>query len=242
MDNCDSWDLRLQNVENQLGYKFLDPTLVKNACTHPSLLNELPHQEMGNQRLEFLGDAVLGLIVAKHLFDIVPEMNEGQMTRLRARIVDKNACCEYARSLQISQFLRLGRGEQSLTSAILADFFEALVGAIFCDGGFSPTQNFVLRVCSTFIERAVAGQEEIDFKSKLQIRSQKQFQQTPVYAIFSKVGPAHRMLITVRVLIGDQIWGDGTGNSKKSAEQRAARSALIKLDAMMRNEQCNDAQ
>lgn len=236
MDNCDPWSLNLPHVQNQLGYRFFDPTYIKNACTHPSLLNELPHQEVDNQRLEFLGDAVLGLIVAKHLFDLAPQMTVGQMTRMRARVVDKNACCEYARALQISQFLRLGRGERSLTSAILADFFEALVGAIFCDGGLIPAQTFVLRACRSRIERAIAGQGEIDFKSKLQIQSQKQLQQTPIYRVVSKVGPAHRSLITVHVEIGTQIWGDGAGSSKKSAEQRAARSALEKLDAVTSEE------
>lgn len=213
----------------QLGYEFCDFRLLKSACTHPSFLNETPLVEMGNQRLEFLGDAVLGCVIAEYLYNASPQMNEGQMTRLRARIIDKRACSRFANSLQISQFLRFGRGKHSLTTAIMADFFEALIGAIFCDGGFDRAREFILRVCRAALEGALENADLVDFKSKLQILAQQHLRKTPVYSQISQSGPSHLALIRVVVEVGSQVWGEGAANSKKSAEQRAACQALTKL-------------
>lgn len=227
MEIDDSWKEKLTQIEEHLGYRFTNQSLMRIAFTHASLVNESQSEEISNQRLEFLGDALLGAIVAEYLFSTYPEMNEGQMTQLRAKLVDHRACCAFAKNLDVVQYMRTGRGEKTAShTALLADLFEAIVGAIFIDGGYTAAREFVRRHCLKDVNSSAQNGPQTNEKSKLQTLSQRQYQQVPEYVLISMGGPSHRLEFSVSVSIGGRVLGTGNGRSKKQAEERAARAAL----------------
>ncbi len=223
----------MQELENKLGYSFQDSVLLQTALTHSSYANE--HQRSGavcNERLEFLGDSILGLVTAKRLYLEHPEMPEGQMTRLRAELVCEQSLCRAARSLDLGSFLRLGRGEAqgggSTRPSILADAMEAVLAAVYLDGGMDAAAEIVNRV---ILEPLLGNTKALlqDYKTILQELVQRQSGHSLAYQLVAATGPDHDKLFTVEVQINGYSRGRGQGHSKKLAEQAAAQDALLHL-------------
>lgn len=223
----------LEAIEERLGYIFSNRDLLRTALTHRSYVNE--HRVEGlshNERLEFLGDSVLGLVVADYLYHRLPSYAEGALSQLRSKLVEAASCAKYLQKLNLAEFILLGRGETMTDGrgklSILADAFEAIVGAIFLDGGMAMAKSFLL--CHFEEEANMAiGSPPRNYKAELQDYSQKKFQQIPVYKVAGESGPDHAKMFHIIVYLGDREAGMGLGNSKKEAEQRAAFDALSKL-------------
>lgn len=227
---------RLAELESRIGYRFADRELLQAALTHRSFSNEqgggaTPH----NERLEFLGDAVLGLAVSDELCRCHPEFHEGELTRLRAEVVNTASLAAVARSLEIGSCLHLGRGEELSggrdKESLLADALEALLGAMFRDGGWAAAQPVVIRLLQQTLQRAAADQRGSDYKTRLQEALQGRFGRAPVYLLVGVEGPDHERLYRVEVRFDGKTIGRGNGRSKKVAEQAAAAEGLAFLDA-----------
>lgn len=224
---------RLETIEAKLGYTFENKDLLILAFTHRSFVNE--YRELAghhNERLEFLGDSVLGMAIADYLYHRLPAHPEGQLSQLRSRLVDAPSCAHYFQKLGLPEFILLGRGEKLSDGrtkvSILADVFEALLGAIYLDGGLGIIKSFLLCHFETEIENAI-GSPPRNYKAELQDFSQKQFQKTPLYKVLQETGPDHSKVFHVMVLVDEKEAGIGMGVSKKEAEQRAAFDALSKI-------------
>ena len=223
----------LLKIQNNLSYTFQKPEILKLALTHPSYANEHP-QKIGeachNQRLEFLGDAVLDFLVAAWLYRAYPEYSEGTLTRLRATLVRTTSLAKLAEELELGNALRLGRGEEDSGGhkrpANLCDTLEATVGALFLDAGLEVVWQ---RLETWFTEETkliLEADAYVDAKSRFQEWSQAEFGITPEYRIVDEEGPDHAKIFTAQVMIGEKIVGNGKGASKRIAEQAAARIAL----------------
>ena len=219
---------RLEQLMQVIGYSFKDRQLLEEALTHSSYANE--HQRDGvrcNERLEFLGDSVLSIVVSDRIFSGMKELPEGELTRMRASLVCESSLAGFANSISLGEYMRFGRGERSSGGAarpsILADCFEALIAAIYLDGGYSEARRFVLG----FVEGAIAGaRPEEDSKTLLQEIIQKNPGEKLRYVVVKEEGPDHCKVFTVEVHLNSNVIGVGTGSSKKHAEQSAAREAL----------------
>jgi len=225
----------LAALENILGFNFTDQTLLYCALTHRSYLNENPNLALlDNERLEFLGDAVLDFITGAYLYQRFPEMQEGQLTSLRAALVRTETLACFARQLGLNQHLLLGRGEEETggrdRDAILCATFEALVGALYLDKGLEAVRQFIVPLIQPEIERILETAADKDAKSLLQELAQAWFHQTPRYRTVQEMGPDHDKRFLVEVLIGDQVYGQGMGRSKQAAAQAAAHAALHRLE------------
>lgn len=220
----------MDSLEDRIGYKFRNSLLLAEAITHPSLAYETQKPHFDNQRLEFLGDAVLQVILTADLFERFPEFAEGTMTKLRSRLVSRSALEEYSREIGLGQFLLIGKGEESSggrdRSSTLADAFEALVGAIYLDSGLDNARLFVMRCCEEKIQRISESPIEKNPKGELQEILQGMSQRSPDYRIISESGPDHEREFVARVQWSGKMLGEGSGNSKKTAEVSAARAAL----------------
>lgn len=221
----------LKDFQEILGVTFKNPSLLELALVHSSYVNENPGSVSGhNERLEFLGDAILGFIVAEKLYQDFPDLSEGEMTKLRAALVRRETLAVVARDIRLGDFLYLGRGEEASggrsKAANLAGALEALVAAIFLDQGEAGTRGIVLRLLRGELKKAVSQGMAADFKSRLQELVQSQRQLTPAYRVVEEAGPEHDKRFTVEVMVGDRVLGRGTGKSKKRAEAEAARAAL----------------
>ncbi len=224
--------------EQKLGIEFHDKSLLKRALTHSSYLNEVPNVTWeDNERLEFLGDAVIDFIVAEYLYHKFPEMPEGMLTSVRANLVRKETLARFARDIDLGVFLYMGSGEVASggreRDATLCAAFEALVGAIYLDQGLDVARDFVLRFVSTRLDEALAKAMLKDAKSRLQEWSQATLRLTPRYVTASTQGPDHARVFTVEVYIGDVVAGRGVGTSKQSAAKAAAEDALSRLEEIM---------
>jgi ribonuclease-3 len=224
----------LEALQESLGYRFRDPDLLRRALTHPSYVNEHPEDETGdNQRLEFLGDAVLDFVAGAWVFRNYPDFDEGRMTRLRAALVRTRTLAELARRVGIGEPLRLGRGEEEAggraRDANLCDAFEAVVGALYLDGGMAACEAFFEPLIGPVAEETLAAEADWDFKSRLQEWSQAELGVTPRYRIVAERGPDHAKTFVAQVLLGKQVRGQGSGRSKQAAEQAAARAAWESL-------------
>ena len=213
---------------DKLGYRFRDPRLLEKALTHSSYANEGRHGLESNERLEFLGDSVLGFVAAKYLFE-KETGPEGELTKLRAAVVCEKALCSYSRELGLGDYLLLGKGERLTGGAerpsILADAFEAVIAAMFLDGGLEPVRGFVLR----FVEKEANNQRKRhfkDYKTTLQEIVQQNPEEKLEYVLTGESGPDHSKQFVVEVHLNSNIIGTGRGRSKKEAEQQAAREAL----------------
>jgi len=227
---------RKSGLEGRLGVKFKNPALLRQALVHTSYVNENPElAPESNERLEFLGDAVLGLIVADELFCAYPRLDEGKLTELRTQLVRRDTLAAAARELGLGETLLFGRGEEAgggrERPTNLARAFEALVGAIFLDGGLAKTRNFVRRTLIAQVELRADGVFPQDPKSQLQELSQSLYQTTPSYRLIEAVGPDHARHFTIEVVIDGRTLGTGAGRSKQQAEKEAARQALERLQA-----------
>jgi ribonuclease-3 len=214
---------------------FRDPALLQQALVHRSYLNEMPESGLeSNERLEFLGDAVLGLVVASKLFEDYPDRSEGQLTEMRVALVRRDTLARVAKSLSLGDHLFLGRGERAAGGggrpSNLSSTYEAVVGAVFIDGGLQKARRFVLRSLTAEYRELPKGRTLANPKSQLQELLQARFQKAPVYRLVRDEGPDHSKVFTV------QVWGDkkplgvGQGKSKQQAEKEAARDALEKMD------------
>jgi ribonuclease-3 len=224
----------LQALEQALGVSFNKISLLEQCLVHRSYLNENPDFPLSsNERLEFLGDAVLGLIVADKLYRDFPRLSEGQMTRLRAYLVCQETLAEVATSLKLGQYLYLGKGEVAgggrARPSNLARALEAIIGATFIDQGLAKTRKLVLRWLTSRLEDALLEEQAMDYKSRLQESIQASRHLTPVYRLVEVAGPDHAKQFTVEAVVGDEVLGHGQGLSKQAAELEAARAALDNL-------------
>lgn len=222
----------LKSLEEKLRYSFENKDLLIQAFIHRSFINEYKESLLEhNERLEFLGDSVLGLIMADYLYHRLPGHPEGQLSQLRSKLVDATSCSEYLQKLSLSAFILLGKGESRGAGkekpSILADVFEALLGAIYLDGGLATAKSFLIYHFETEFESAI-GSPPRNYKAELQDLSQKEFQKVPVYKVVEESGPDHAKIFHVMVFLDEKEAGVGIGSSKKEAEQRAAFNALSK--------------
>ena len=217
--------------EDELIYQFTDASLMTTAMTHSSYANE--HRDLhmqNNERLEFLGDSILGLVSADYVFHRYPNVPEGQLTKVRAAVVCEKTLYEVAKELGLDHHLLLGHGEEMgggrQRPSILADSVEALIGAIYLDGGLEAARSFIMTFLPAKVDLAEAGHAFRDYKTALQEIVQKIRQETLQYRLSGESGPDHDKRFTVQVLLNSNIFAEGIGRSKKEAEQMAARSAL----------------
>jgi len=226
----------LAALERILGYAFENRRLLEEALTHRSLLNEiLERGRCDNERLEFLGDAVLGLIIAEWVMQAYPDEREGELTRLRSALVKEKKLAEIARGLRLGEFLYLGKGEEQMAGrrkrSILADAFEAVVGAVYLDGGLEAVRGFVRDTFGTILEEAKTNQTLLaDAKSRLQELMLALFRRAPVYEVAEEQGPDHAKTFVVNLRLNDRTLACGRGKSKKEAEQDAAQRFLKLLE------------
>jgi len=218
-------------LEKKLGVEFSDYSLAARALTHRSFLNENPGSTLeDNERLEFLGDAVLDFIVGAYLYHRFPEMDEGKLTSLRAALVRTRTLAGFAREWELGRFVRLGYGEAESggreRSPILCAAFEAIVGAIYLDQGLDAVDTLLLPLISQALVKILDDALYKDAKSEFQVWAQAQYNITPRYEMISAAGPDHAKLFTVQALVGDEVWGEGSGRSKQTAAQAAAAVAL----------------
>jgi ribonuclease-3 len=218
-------------LEDTLGLAFHDKSLLLQVFVHRSYLHENPDSILpSNERLEFLGDAILGFVVAEYLYQRGPEMSEGDLTSLRSALVRAEALAEFARRLNLGQYLLLSRGEEASGGrdrpATLSRTCEALVGALYLDQGLAATRDVILRLVQPALENVLQQRLDKDDKSRLQELAQGELQHTPVYRTVRTSGPDHAREFTVGVWVGERLVGEGTGRSKQTAEQEAARQAL----------------
>jgi len=221
-------------LEQRIRYHFKNSALMQEALTHKSFSNEQGDGNLpDNERLEFLGDAVLSLLVSQYVFREYPRLSEGDLTRLRAEVVSEKGLVPVARQLDLGAFLLLGKGEERSggreKSSLLANALEALLGAVFCDGGFEAARAMAEDLLREPIVRA-ARRKAGDYKTRLQELLQGRYGEVPAYPLLEASGPAHQRTYRVEVRFRGRAIGTGQGHSKKAAEQEAARSALEHLE------------
>jgi len=223
----------LKKFENVINYKFKNIEILEKSLTHSSYSNEDKfYTKVNNERLEFLGDAVLSIVVSRFIFDQFPDYPEGELTKLRSQVVCEDTLGIVASNLNVGEFLLLGKGEESSggreRKSILADAVEAIIAAIYMDGGYLEAQKFVLNNLTQYIQIAVKGKIISDYKSYLQEYYQSKNQLCKIrYVVTKEEGPDHEKMFHVNVLVNKVAVGTGVGKSKKIAEQDAARKALI---------------
>ncbi len=217
-------------LEDRLGIPLSDFSLMGTALTHRSYLNEHPDIVQDNERLEYLGDAVIDLVVADYLFSTYPDMNEGEMTALRSALVRAETLAEFSREVGIDQLLRLGSGEienkgrQRIPTLCAA--FEAVMGAAYLDAGFEETKRFLLKMVKPKLAFILENGLHKDARSEFQIWAQAKFGETPKYEVVEVTGPDHDRRFKVQVMVKGQSWGEGIGRSKQVAAHEAAGSAM----------------
>ena len=220
----------LKNLEMAISYKFTNEKLLRHALSHSSYANEKLGKLGSNERLEFLGDAVLELISSEYFFEKYKEKPEGDLTKLRAKFVCEPALCYIANTLNLGSYLLLGKGENATggrrRASLLSDALEAIIGAIYLDGGFANAKEFILKHILSDIEHK---QFFYDSKTTLQEETQKLYNISPEYILLSESGPDHNKEFLVKVLINGEDFGEAKGSSKKNAEAEAALLALKKL-------------
>ena len=219
----------MKKLEDNLRYRFHNPELLRNALCHSSYANEQRGKSPSNERLEFLGDSVLSIIVSDYIYHYYPELPEGELTRIRASLVCEKSLCKFSKELEIGDYILLGKGERASggqeRSSILADAFEAVLAAIYLDGGMEPARTHVLR----FVKQELGHFDQThfkDYKTALQEIIQRNPEEKLSYVLTGESGPDHDKSFTVEVHLNSNVIGVGTGHSKKNAEQAAARQAL----------------
>lgn len=232
LDDDPSW-LKIKELQEKLSYDFREKELLELALTHSSRANELQKPECQNERLEFLGDAVLELCVSSELFRRFPEAREGDLTRIRASLVNARALASIARKIKLPSLLKLGKGEERQggkeKDSILSDAMEAILGAIYQDGGFMAVSQTVLQLYKDLWPASWRDQNKLDNKSRLQSICQRQFRAFPLYTLLSSIGPAHAPLFEIKLELPDGSCFTSTDISCKKAEQKVAGLALAAL-------------
>jgi ribonuclease III len=219
----------MKELEDKLGYHFKNQGYLKNALTHSSYANETKSVAGSNERLEFLGDSVLGVVVADYLFKNFPDLPEGDLTKKRAALVCEKACCGFSKQLDVGKYLLLSHGEQNsggrTRSSILADAFESIIAAIYMDGGMDEAREFILRFALPLLQAAKPKAFK-DYKTALQEIIQQNPEERLEYVLTGESGPDHDKHFSVEVHLNNNVVGKGGGRSKKEAEQQAAREAM----------------
>ena len=219
----------LQQIEQIIGYEFSDKHLLAKAFTHSSAVD---NRLLSNERLEFLGDAVLAVVICQTLFERFSGYLEGDLTKIKSMLVSRGTCAKVSRRLGLQKFLKVGKGmvsSRALSGSLAAGVLETIIAAVYIDGGFDAARSFILRVFNSLIERADAGQAQGNYKSLLQQHAQEQSNVTPVYVLLDEKGPDHNKAFELEVVIDDRHFLSAWGTNKKEAEQKAAFNALVEL-------------
>jgi ribonuclease-3 len=223
----------LADIQQRIGHPFRDRELLERALTHKSYANE-NKVSYHNERLEFLGDAVLNLVVSEYLMNACSDSTEGDLSRLRASIVSEPALAMVAREIGLGNHLLLGKGEEQTggrnKDSLLADSLEALIASIYLDAGNDAVEAFITRFFEDVMKKACATGGTLDYKTSIQELCQERLRQLPEYRVVSETGPDHRKQFEVALLIRGEVQGRGIGRNKKEAEQKAAKEALEKLN------------
>lgn len=219
----------LSQVEKLLGYKFSDRKLLIESLTHSSYASD---RLKSNERLEFLGDSVLALVICQTLFDQFPDYFEGDLTKIKSRLVSRKVCSKLTNELGLTEFIRVGKGmskTRAMSGSIAAGTFESIIAAIYLDGGYAPAKTFLQNAFASLIEKTDADHHHENFKSVLQQHSQQTFGVTPVYELLDEKGPDHDKCFETAVIIGHRRFPSAWGVTKKDAEQKAAQNVLVEL-------------
>jgi len=227
---------RLKIFEKSIGYGFRNKLLLNQALVHKSYANEKNMPILSdNERLEFLGDSVLGIVISHTLYNDYPEEDEGVLTRYKSQLVSGDTLARIAKQIQIGDYILLGKGEEAsggrrhISNLMCA--VEALIGAIYLDGGIKPAYNFIKKIFHTEIQLVKEGKGVKDYKSIFQQIVLRKFKTTPYYRILSEIGPDHKKHFIVEALVSGKRYGIGSGSNKKSAEQASAKEALSALES-----------
>lgn len=228
----------LSELERTIGYTFTDRRLFHEALTHRSFVNEAGDRSTkDNERLEFFGDAVIDFFLSDQLIERFPNSREGELTRIRAFLVDEESLAQLAVHIGLGRYLRLGRGEEKNggrgKKSILADAYEALLAAVYLDGGAGPVKRIVEAHFAPLMERHSSGTVSRDYKTEFQQLAQRKHGTAPIYVLKEAAGPDHERYFTVETFVGEECLGEGSGRSKKEAEQVAAREGLARLRVTM---------
>jgi len=221
----------IKELLDNIGISAKNQEVYEIAFTHRSFLNEIKAEKHGhNERMEYLGDAVLELVITEYLFNRFPEKKEGELTSFRSATVKKPTLAEVSRTLKLGEYLKMSKGEEETGGRdkdyLLANCFEALVGAIYIDNGYDIAKKFILGNITKVIEEIVSKRLDIDSKSKFQEMAQAKFKITPVYRLVKDLGPDHEKTFTMGVYVGGKEYGKGSGNTKQKAEEEAAKKAI----------------
>jgi len=218
--------------EEVLGYRFQDMQLLTEALTHSSIADS---RKVSNERLEFLGDSVLGLVVCHRLFELYPDYLEGDMTKLKSAVVSRNTCAAVANAMGLTELIRVGKGMSARSerpSSLAAGAFESITAAIYLDGGYDAARDFILKHMEPWILQFAATTHQQNYKSLLQQYAQQNLDGSPMYELLDEKGPDHSKCFEVRVTINSRAFGSAWGPAKKQAEQRAAQIALEELGVL----------
>jgi len=225
----------LQQIEQIIGYEFSDKDLLVKAFTHSSAVVD---RLLSNERLEFLGDSVLAVVICQALFENFTNYLEGDLTKIKSRLVSRETCAQISGRLGLQKFLKVGKGmvsNRALSGSLAAGVLETVIAAIYIDGGFEPARDFILRIYSSLIKQSDAEHSQGNFKSLLQQYSQEQFTATPSYMLLDEKGPDHNKCFELEVAISDRHFPSAWGSNKKEAEQKAAFNALVELGVLDKN-------
>ncbi len=222
----------LSKTQSIIDYRFKDPARLELSLTHSSAASI---RLQSNERLEFLGDVILGLVVCERLFKNHPDLEEGEMTKIKSTVVSRNTCAKISKSLGLCSKLTLGKGmpaPSKLPGSVSAAVFEAVIGAIYLDGGLQSARKFILKHTQPYIDEALVNEHQCNYKSMLQQAIQRKHNSTPEYKVLDEKGPDHSKCFEICVVIGNKHYLSAWGNSKKTAEQEAARRALVELELL----------
>ena len=224
------YEMKLQDLENELGLNFSDKELLKTATTHSSYANQKKKVEF-NERLEFLGDSVLQIVISEYLYTHFTEKPEGYLSKMRSLIVCENALCDIANVWELGMYMNMSKGEEITGGrnrvSILADCVEAIIAAVYLDKGIEYSNSFILDNFKAIIEKAISNEIVLDYKTKLQEIFQQNGEVNICYELVKFEGPPHKRKFFVNLLINDCVKGSGQGYSKKEAEQNAAKQVIV---------------
>ena len=219
----------IQQIEQIIGYKFSNRDLLHKAIIHSSAVD---NRLLSNERMEFLGDSVLAVVICQTLFERFPGCLEGDLTKMKSMLVSRRTCARVAKQLGLQKFLKVGKGmasSRALSGSLAAALLEAVIAALYIDGGFEAAHGFILKAFASVINQADAEQAQGNFKSLLQQYAQQQFNVTPVYELIDEKGPDHSKCFEAEAIVAERRFSSAWGTNKKEAEQKAAFNALIEL-------------
>jgi ribonuclease-3 len=236
----------LQLFERHAGIRFREVEFLNQAFTHRSFANELGENVENNERLEYLGDSILGMVVSEYLYETLPDQPEGELARIKSFVVSEASLSEIARKIRVDNYILIGRGEEysggRSKKAILADALEAIIGAYYLDSGFLPSRKFVHQLLIPEINKVLEDRHAKDYKTLLQELVQKRMKTYPKYKVVQKTGPDHDRTFWIEVHVGNTSFGAGQGKNKKEAEQEAARIAYEAMNPAERQQRAQKGQ